>query len=425
MRWTMVYKREKHGAYTLHTIKTDKFKLCHMELIFRNNVIKEDITKRNVLFDLLTEANKKYPTRRLLTLKLEDLYNSSIYSVTSKVGNAILTNVCLDFINPKYTDKNVLEETLKLPLDMVFNPLAFNGEFDSKLVEITKKRAEGEIKSIKENPKKYAIMKAIETLGDTPSSYSNVGTLTDLEKITPSSLYKYYEEVLKNDYVDIYIIGNLDMENVSKIINKYAEFKIIKNHPFSFYVENMKRKPVVKKEKFIYLQTNLVTILHLNKLTDFEKKYVAHLYNLILGGGSLETKLYQRLRVDNSLCYNVNSMYQKYDGLILITTAVDINAEDKAFKLIKQSIKDMSNKVSDEELNQAKEAIIAALNMNMDNIGKIVDNYFYQNESDIDDFETRIENFKKVTLEDIYNLSKKVSISTIFSLVGGEDNAKN
>ena len=36
----------------------------------------------------------------------------------------------------------------------------------------------------------------------------------------------------------------------------------------------------------------------------------------------------------------------------------------------------MSNKVSDEELNQAKEAIIAALNMNMDNIGKIVDNYF-------------------------------------------------
>ena len=31
----------------------------------------------------------------------------------------------------------------------------------------------------------------------------------------------------------------------------------------------------------------------------------------------------------------------------------------------------------------------------------------------------------KVTLEDIYNLSKKVSISTIFSLVGGEDNAKN
>ncbi len=421
----MVYKAEKHGAYTLHTIKTDKFKLCHMEIIFHNNVVKEDITKRNVLFDILTEASKEYPTRRLLTLKLEDLYNTNIYSVTSKVGNAILTNICLDFINPKYTDKNVLEDILKLPFDMLFNPLVTNQEFNSKLVEITKKRSEGDIKSIKESPKKYAIMKAIETLGDTSSSYSNVGSLEDLEKITPSSLYKYYEEVLKNDYLDIYIIGNLDMDEVSKIINEYAKFKIIKNHVFDFYVENNKRKPFVKKEKFIYIQTNLVTILHLNKLTDFEKKYVAHLYNLILGGGSLETKLYCRLRVDNSLCYNVNSMYQKYDGLILISTAVDINAEDKAIKLIKQAIKDMTNNISKEELNQAKESIISALNMNMDNIGKIVDNYFYQNESDLDDFEKRAENFKKVTIEDIYNLSKKVSISTVFSLVGGEDNGKN
>ena len=58
MRWTMVYKREKHGAYTLHTIKTDKFKLCHMELIFRNNVIKEDITKRNVLLICLLKQIK-------------------------------------------------------------------------------------------------------------------------------------------------------------------------------------------------------------------------------------------------------------------------------------------------------------------------------------------------------------------------------
>ena len=417
----MVYKAEKHGPYTLHTIKTDKFKLCHMEIIFRNNVIKEDITKRNILFDLLTESSKKYPTKRSLTLKLEDLYNANLYSVTTKVGNAVLTNVCMDFINPKYTDKQVLEETLKLPFEMIFNPLASHQEFNAKLVEIAKKRTEGDIKSVKENPKKYAIMEAIKTLGEeTPSSYSNVGTLDDLEKITSTSLYKYYEKVLKNDYVDIYIIGNLDMEEISEIITKYAKFTIIKNHDFNFYVQNVKRKPVIKKEKFIYVQTNIITILNFNRISSYEKKYVAHLYNLILGGGSLETKLYRRLRVDNSLCYNVNSMYQKYDGLILISTAVDINSEEKAIKLIKQAIKDMSNNISKEELEQAKELIISALTMNMDNIGKIVDNYFYRNTSDLDDFETRIETFKKVTIEDLYNLSKKISISTIFSLVGGE-----
>ena len=58
--------------------------------------------------------------------------------------------------------------------------------------------------------------------------------------------------------------------------------------------------------------------------------------------------------------------------------------------------------------------------MNMDNIGRIVDNYFYKNTSDLDDFETRLETFKKVTLNEIYEMSKKISISTIYSLVGGE-----
>ena len=72
----MVYKDYKMKGYTLHTIKTDKFKIVHVEVIFRNNVIKEDIAKRNMLFDYLAECNLKYPTKRELNLELEDLYSS-------------------------------------------------------------------------------------------------------------------------------------------------------------------------------------------------------------------------------------------------------------------------------------------------------------------------------------------------------------
>ena len=88
----MVYKEYKMGPYNLHTIKTDKFKLVHME-IFRNIAVKEDITKRKFLFDLLTDLNKEYNSKRNLVLRLEDLYNASLYSVTSKVGNLVITNL--------------------------------------------------------------------------------------------------------------------------------------------------------------------------------------------------------------------------------------------------------------------------------------------------------------------------------------------
>jgi len=419
----MEYKEHKMGSYTLHTIKSDKFKLCHMEIIFRNNVKREDITKRNVLFDLLMESNAQLPTKRALALKLEDLYNAYLYSVTSKVGNGIITNVCMDFINPKYTDEKALLESLILPFDMLLKPLVTNKEFDSKTLGIVKDRLAADIRSIKETPKKYAILEAFKTLGDnSPSSYSNVGTLEDLELITASNLYEYYQQVLKHDYIDIYIIGNLDMDEVAKIIKTKAEFKVIKNHKFELYTASEKRKPVIVNKPYIYIQTNIVMILNLNKLTSYEKKYVAILYNMILGGGSLETKLYKRLRDENSLCYNVNSLYQKYDGLIIINTSVDVNAKDKAIKLIKQALKDMMGRITEEELNAAKETIISSLNMNMDNIGKIVDNYFYRHISDIDEYEERIKKYKEVTINDIYKLAKKVSISTIYSLIGGEAN---
>ena len=329
----------------------------------------------------------------------------------------------MDFLNPKYTDKNILEETLSLPFEMIFNPLARNKEFDPRTVSLVKSRIEADIKSLKESPKRYALLEALKTLGNkTPSSLGSVGSVENLESITPTSLYKYYEKVLKHDHVDIYIIGDLDMDEVKEIISNHAKFKTIKNKNIELYVKNPKKQIKNIKDKFIYLQTNIVLILHLNNLTEYEKKYVANVYNVILGGGSLETKLYKSLRGENSLCYNVGSMYQKYDGLILITTAVDINAREKAIKLIKQSIKDMTNKITEEELSSAIMTINSSIKMSMDSIGRLIDNYFYKHISDLDDFETRIKTFNEVTIKDLYKLSKKISISTIYSLEGCEPN---
>ena len=42
----MIYREYKANTYNIYTIKTDKFKTCHMEIIFRNNIKKEDVTKK-------------------------------------------------------------------------------------------------------------------------------------------------------------------------------------------------------------------------------------------------------------------------------------------------------------------------------------------------------------------------------------------
>ena len=72
----MIYKTYNNKSYNIYTIKTNKFKTCHMEIIFRNNIERETITKRGMLTEMLVENSKKYKTRREMIIELEELYKS-------------------------------------------------------------------------------------------------------------------------------------------------------------------------------------------------------------------------------------------------------------------------------------------------------------------------------------------------------------
>ncbi len=417
----MEYKKLYMGGYNLHLIKTDKFKVTHIEAIIHNNIDVKDITKRQMLARMLANSNMTYNTNRKLNLKLEDLYDANFYSFTSKVGNSFITNFAIDFLNPEFTDKGVLKECTKLLFDMILNPYVNIGEFDNKTFNIIKERLRDDINEVKEDPKRYALFNALKLLGDSPSAYSNLGLIDDLEEITPNNLYEYYEKVLKNDYVDIFVIGNVDMEEATKYVIEYAKFNVIKNHKLDMHVYNPKVKERFYSDKIRAAQSNIVVILNLNDLTTYEERYVANIYNIILGQNPVQNKLFKKLREDNSLCYSISSFYQKYDNLIIINTGVDHNASTKTIKLIKDALKEMNNNITDVELDNAKEQVITSLNYAKDNLERIIDNYFYQDMGELDDIDERIKIFKNVSKEEIYALNKKISVGLVYALEGGEN----
>lgn len=421
----MICKTYKIGPINLHAIKCNKFRQCHMEIIFRNEIVKEELIKRSFLFEMLTENNKNYKTRRELVLHLEELYNTYLYSVTSRVGKTIVTSFCIDFINPKYTKGSFLNDVLYLPFDMLKNPNVTNNEFDINTFNIIKKRLELDIKSVNEDPKKRSIIEALKEMAEeSVSSYSVNGELEDLETVTPSNLYEYYENILNHDLIDIYIIGDLNMDEVSEIIKDYSFFNVLKDKKTEILVENKLRKKALCKNGYMNIsQANLAIILNINNMTEFERNYVARVYNGILGAGALETKLYKYLRNENSLCYNVGSMYQKFDQLFIIHTAIDKNNYNLSIKLIKKALKEMeTGKFNEEDINNTKEMIYSSLDSSFDTPGRIVDNIFFQNITSLDPIEIRYEKYKSVTKKDIINFAKKVSINTIYLLSDGDKN---
>mgnify|MGYP003596172458 CR=1 FL=1 len=149
--------------------------------------------------------------------------------------------------------------------------------------------------------------------------------------------------MLKTNLCDIFIIGNLDELEVKRIINKYFKLKVVKTHELNLYVKNEVNKKVNEiGHDSEFVQTSLAMIYNILDMDDYEKNIVFHLYNYLLGSGGLTSKLYQSVREKNSLCYNINSMYLKYDYLLLIMVSLDETNREKAIKLISQGVKEMA-----------------------------------------------------------------------------------
>lgn len=419
----MEYKVYDCDSYKIHTIKTDKFKNCSMEIMFRNNLIKEEITENNMLVDMLMHSSKKYPKRRDIAIELENLYSSSVRGFSTRLGNSIMLSFVLDFLNPRYCDEGYLEEVISLPFELLLNPNVENLEFDRRSFNIIKNRIKSDIESLKENASRYAFRRSLTLMDkDSPSSYYMTGYLSDLENITPSSLVDTYHRML-NDYIcDIYIIGNLDMDKVVQLIKDKFKIKTIKDYKVNLYVYNkIRKKNLDICETGNYEQDSLVMIYNLDNLNKKERDYVIQLYNIILGSGGLTSKLYKYLREENSLCYIVSSMYQKYDGLLLIYSGIDKKDKNKCLKLINKALQEMINgDFTEEELDNAKKAVISSIKMSEDTNGGIINNYLFNELDNLPLYDERVKEFKKISKKDVIEVAKKVKLNTIY-LLSGED----
>ncbi len=418
----MKYKTYNCNSFNVHTIKTDRFKTSHVEVIFRDIANKEEMGAYSFLADMLSQSSKKYPRKKDLITRFEELYKIVIFASTLRVGNTLDFHVSLDFINPEYIDdKNYEEEVFKTLFDIIENPNITNDEFDLKTFNIVKERIKREINSLKENPVKQSIKEAIKTMDtSTPTSYELLGNLENLEKITPSSLYKTYKNLRKNFKVDIFLIGNLDMDETVERIKKYFKNRYIIEENFDLMVDNKEvKKPKVRSMSSDNVQANLVMIFNLKNLTEIEKNITFNVFNYLYGSGGLTSKLYQSIREKNSLCYQISSMYLKYDKLLLVHISLEQANVKKATSLVKKELKNMQNgNFSSEELKDAINNMIISLDMSLDNNVSIINNYVFHIFDNLPMPEERIEMFKNIKKEDIINVAKKVKLNTVFTLEG-------
>ena len=305
----MIYTKKDCGSYNLHKINTDKFKTIAVKVIFRSPIEKDKITTRNILSDLFMQSSSKYRSKRELTIKAQDLYAAEVSINNNRLGNYITTTFSLNLLNDRYTEKDNFKKSIEFLSEIIFNPDVSDDKFNKEKVDIVKSNCRSSLNSIKEDSSNYSLIRMLEELDrNSPCSYRLAGYLDDLDKIDEKSLYVYYQNMLKSDLVDIFVLGDVDCDVVSKMFREFFNLRTLKKQKVPYLLEekNVKNKSVYN-EKIDNSQSKLSIACRCNDLSDYERNYVLTLYNVILGGGC-DSKLFKEVREEHSLCYTIYSV---------------------------------------------------------------------------------------------------------------------
>ena len=415
------------NGYNIHFIPTKKFKTLTFVVKLKAPLKRETISKRALLQNVLREATKNYPSRTELQLKLDDLYGSVLFVDGAKRGEEHVMSFRLEVANERYLpDKEaVTEDALQLLAEMIYEPYLENNKFSEAIVKREKATLKQRIQAIRDDKIRYANGRLIDEMCKNEAFSIHVnGYEEDLDAITAEDLYNYYLEMLKEDRLDIYVVGDMDTEAMEKTI-----ISIFKQEAGSATEASNRPEPKQVKEPKEIIEEEPIqqAKLHIGYRTHTvysDEDYPAlQVFNGLFGGFP-SSKLFMNVREKNSLAYYASSQVESHKGLLFVLSGIAPEDYEKARDIIREQMTEMkAGNFSEQEMNEAKDMIIHSLRETMDNPHGLIELFYQQQLAGIDrSLEEIIDNISAVTKEDVIRVGERIEEDTLYLLTakGGE-----
>ncbi|MFY0741909.1 pitrilysin family protein [Solibacillus silvestris] len=406
---------------SLHIRQTAQFKTVNFSIKWRAPLNEETAAQRTVLSNVLQHSNEKFPTSASYRSYLDDLFGTVLYFDTAKRGqeHTVLLNV--ETVNDQYLSHgNVLNEVIDLIHEAIFKPNFENGVFKESIVNREKEMVIQRIQSIFDDKSRYAQKRLTEIIRpNSAASFSANGNIEAVKAITPQSLTKTYEDMLANDVIDIYIVGDINIEEMTQQLKAAFPFadrdahQTIKEDTTPANVEPYTKETQEMKQGKLHIGYS-TPVRFGDK--DFP---IMQIFNGIFGGYA-HSKLFMNVREKESLAYYASSSYASQYGLLFVVSGIEPANEEKARQLIADQLKVMQNgEITDLELAQTKAMLINQLKEALDSPRgqiEIFDQYKALDEPfNLDTWTAR---WQSVSKEDVQKVAQDIKLEATYFLCG-------
>ncbi|WP_209122326.1 EF-P 5-aminopentanol modification-associated protein YfmF [Alkalihalobacillus sp. BA299] len=416
---------ELNGLH-LHMVNTPKYKTTTLVLLLKAPLQAGTVTKRALIPHILQSGTAHSPTRKELRNRLDELYGASLSVDVQKKGEEHVIGFRMDIANEKFLKEStpLFEKGVQLLAEVLLQPKQENEKFATSIVESEKRSLKQRIKSVFDDKMRYANMRITEEMckGE-PFALSVHGDEKQIDALSEQDLFAYYQQLLKEDKMDLYIIGDINTDAVKDTVQKY--FTLPEGRSNSGIEVQTTQKEIKEVNTVFDEQDVKQGKLHMGYRTYTTFKddayYALQVFNGLFGGFS-HSKLFINVREKASLAYYAASRYESHKGIIMVMSGIEFENYDKAVSIINEQMENMKKgEFSDGELDQTKAMINNQILETADTARGFAEllyhNVVANKERSLEDW---ISGINSVTKEDVVKIANQIQLDTIYFLKGKE-----
>lgn len=420
-------EQQTNNEHQIHidVLPTDKFKTTLITFKFMAPLEYETITARSLLSKLLIRATKKWSTDKAFSKHLSELYGAYIHSFVSKFKDKHVITISLEIVNERYLKDSppLFEKGLNVLYEVIMNPLIENNAFNTTFVNQEKSLLSKKIEAVIDNKAQYSFLNLLKYMfKDEPYRHLATGQIEKISTITPENLYNTYQNMISNDLCSIYVVGNVNKQEVKQLIQ--SKFTI---NPFKMAKTNQLNLKDSSSETQYIVEEDEVDQAKLNMGYRFPTRFGANGYYALvvlntMFGGDPSSVLFNEVREKQSLAYSIHSQLDGKNGYLFVLSGVSADKYELAKDTILEEFDKFKRGEFDiDKLELAKKIIISHRHEITDRPKSIIE--VMQNQLLLDYKQTDenyIDHIQKVTKDDVISMANKSELDTIYVLTKGD-----
>lgn len=382
-----------------------------------------NVAEKSLLPSLLCASCAEYPDLLSLNRKLAELYGAELTPSASKHGENLVLRITMTMIGDRFAldGESISVECARLLCKALFEPNVENGAFRPDEVAREKRIRLDRIEALKSSKRAYAQKQMLELMcADEAYSLSVLGEEEDIPALTPEQLYASWQDLLKTAFVQLQVVGDLEVEPITALFREYFD-RVEDRHvvrgetvviPFA---ESVKRG----EEEQDIAQSKLVMGFRCGMHEPFENYAAMRTFTDLFGGGTY-SRLFMNVREKQSLCYYCAARLTAAKGILTVQSGVETGNAERAEKEILKQLDEMkAGGVTAEDLEKSKRSMEDFF-LSVFDTPEELDGWLFSQVTD-DEFQTPedlVADMKEVTVEQVIEMANNISLDTVFLLKG-------